>query len=253
MVPGCGKSQAEEESADDSLQKVLDSGQLIVGVDANFPPMSFTDDTGEIIGFDMDAAEECCARLGIRLIKKPIDWEKKEELLNNGEIDCIWSAMSITPEREQSMELTRPYMKNKMIFIVPKDSDVRNIHSLAGKKVGVQSGSTALDTLEASDIYDELSVITNDSNLELLEMLRLGELDSILIDSVLAYYSVFSGEDSYYVLSDSLGEDKYAIGFRKEDKELCGRIEDLLGELAADGTLGGISQKWFGYDITIAR
>ncbi len=250
---GCGKEQRTERSADGSLEKLMASGQLVLGLDPGFPPMGFRDEAGEIVGFDIDVARECCRRLGVRLVCQPIDWDAKEDLLNSGEIDCIWNGMSITPEREKNMCLSRPYMKNKLIFLVPQTSEAGNSRDLAGKTVGVQTGSTACDIIKDSALYGEITVVENDSNMLLLDKLRAGELDSILIDSIFAYYSVFSGEDSFYVLSDSLGEEKYAIGFRKGDEALCDRVQELLDEMRADGTLGSISHKWFGYDITVAR
>ena len=253
FVTGCGGGRSEEPSGDDSLKKVLDSGQLVIGLDPNFPPMGFTDGTGEVVGFDIDVARECCERLGIALVSTPIDWDMKDELLNGGEIDCIWNGMSITPERQESMELSMPYMKNKLIFLVPQTSEAKNSRDLKGKKVGVQSSSTASDMLKDFDLYGNITVVENDSNVELLGKLRNGEVDAILIDSVFAYYSIFSRDDSFYVLSDSLGEEKYAIGFRKGDRKLRDRIQELVDEMRADGTLAGISKKWFSYDITIAR
>ncbi len=252
-MAGCGEGQRMDLSADSSLKKVMESGQLVLGLDPAFPPMGFMDESGEIVGFDIDVARECCDRMGIRLVCRPIDWDAKEDILNSGEIDCIWNGMSITPERENNMSLSRPYMKNKLIFLVTQTSEARYSQDLAGKKVGVQSGSTACDVLKASELYEDITIVESGSNMELLEKLRTGELDSILIDSIFAYHSVFSSDDSFYVLSDSLGEEKYAIGFRKGDGELCDKIQELMDEMRADGTLAGISHKWFGYDITIAR
>ena len=80
-----------------------------------------------------------------------------------------------------------------------------------------------------------------------------GTLDAILTDSVLAYYFIYTSEEQYYVLSDSLGEEGYAIGFRKDDRALRDRVQEIIDEMGADGTLGEISQKWFGADITIVR
>jgi len=74
---------------DNSWQKVLDAKKLVLGLDASFPPMGFTDETNNIVGFDIDVAQEVCDRLGIELVKQPINWDTKEEDLNLGKIDCI--------------------------------------------------------------------------------------------------------------------------------------------------------------------
>lgn len=247
---GCARKSAP--APDDSLQKVLDAGELVIGMDGGFLTMGFFNDEGELVGFDVDAAREVCRRLGIKLTTQIIDWRAKEETLNSGKIDCIWSAMSVTPARAEAMNLSDPYMQNELIFVVPNGSDAKTPRDLKGKTVGVQPATTSQDTLEASDIYADISVELGDYP-TLLKRLFDGQLDAVLIDSTFAYNYIFTGDKRFYVLSDSLGEEEYAIGFRKNDQALRDKIQEVLDEMAADGTLGEISKKWFGSDITIVR
>lgn len=102
MLAGCKDSSVQ---TDDSLQKVLDKKEFVLGLDANYPPMGFTDENGELVGFDLDVAQEVCNRLGVSLVKHPIDWDEKENELNNGTIDCIWNALSVTQERRRAVRL----------------------------------------------------------------------------------------------------------------------------------------------------
>ena len=88
----------------------------------------------------------------------------------------------------------------------------------------------------------------------LVDKLNKGEIDAAVIDSVSAYYFMFSSEEQqYFTLSDSLDEEDYAIGFRKNDRKLRDKIQEIISEMKADGTLGNISKKWFGSDITTVR
>ncbi len=249
---GC-HDRAEAVKKDGSLKEVLHKGQLVLGLDANFPPMGFTDKNGKIVGFDIDVASHVCARLGVELVTKPIDWSEKERLLNDGTIDCIWNGMSVTPERSESMCLSEPYMKNEMIFMIPQDSDARGTMDLPGRTIGVQSGSTAQESLEAADFYSEITVVTFGDNLEMLGQLDEGNLDAVLVDSVVAYYYTSISDEHYFVLPDSLSEEKIAIGFRKDDLELRNRVQEIINDMKADGMLGIISTKWFGGDITIVK
>ena len=251
---GCKASpQPVNAVKDDSLQKVLDSKQLVIGLDDSYPPMGFRDETGEIVGFDIDVANEVCDRLGITLVKQPIDWDKKEEELNSGAIDCIWNGMSVTPERAEAMTLSEPYLKNTLIFVVTERSDAKGLRDLKGKTIGVQSGSTVVDALKSSSIIGDITVAEYDDNTKLVEELSRGKVDAILIDSIAAYYFIFSGNDKFYVLSDSISEEECAIGFRKGDLSLHDKIQEIISEMKADGSLGKISTKWFGTDITIVR
>ena len=251
-IAGCG-AQKETTGKDDSLQKVLDAKQLILGFDTAFPPMGFIDESGESVGFDIDMAREVCDRLGIELVVRGIDWDAKEDDLNDGRIDCIWNGLSITPDRAESMNLSEPYMKNELIFVVAGNSDVKEMQDLVGRKVGVQSGSTAQEALEASDLYADVLVVQSDTHQENVQKLIRGEVDAVLIDSVAAYYSVFSSDAKYYVLPESLGQEEYAVGFRKGDQALRDAVQKTISEMKADGTLGKISEKWFGSDITTVK
>ena len=252
-MTGCGGPQTDAAQDDGSLEKILNAKQLVLGLDASFPPMGFTDEAGEIVGFDIDMAQEVCERLGVTLVKRPIDWDTKEEDLNTGAIDCIWNGLSVTPGRAESMNLSEPYMKNQQIFVVLGDSDAKGLRDLSGARVGVQSGSTAQEALEESSLYGSVEITALGDNLELMELLRAGSLDAVLLDSVVAYYYISASEESYFVLPDSLSEEKFAVGFRKGDQALRDRVQELISDMKADGTLGEISRKWFGSDITTVK
>ena len=240
-------------ASDDSLQKVLDAKKLVLGLDASFPPMGFTDESNEIVGFDIDVAQEVCDRLGIELVKQPINWDTKEEDLNLGKIDCIWNGMSINAARAEAMNLSEPYMKNEMIFVVPGDSDVKSMNDLSGKTVGVQNGSTAQEILEASDLYANITVTPLDDNVTLLNNMELGFSDAVFLDSVVAYYFIASNNKDFFVLPGNLEDEEYAIGFRKADQTLRDKVQATLSEMKADGKLAEISTKWFGSDVTTVK
>ncbi len=238
---------------DGSLQKMLDAGRLVIGLDPAYPPMGFADESGAFAGFDIDMAQAVCERLGVELVMQPISWETKEETLNSGEIDCIWNGMSITPARAESMNLSDPYIQNELIFLVPRSSKAREPDDLAGGRVGAQPGSTTQEVLEASELSASISIVLDDDLQALMDNLQNGELDAVLIDSLFAYYYISMNDAHFYVLSDSLSEEECAIGFRKGDQTLRDAVQKTINDIAADGTLGNISKKWFGCDITIVR
>ncbi len=240
-------------AADDSLQKVLDAKKLVLGLDASFPPMGFTDEANNIVGFDIDVAEEVCNRMGITLVKQPIVWENKEEDLNIGKIDCIWNGMSINAARAEAMNLSEAYMKNEMIFVVPGDSTVKTMDDLKGKTIGVQNGSSAQEILEASDLFKDIKVTPLEDNVTLLSQMELGFSDAVFLDSVVAYYFIQENHKDYVVLPGNLESEEYAIGFRKADQALRDKVQETLSAMKADGKLGEISTKWFGSDVTTVK
>lgn len=255
---GCGSGSDEKESSysaesDKSLQKVLDSGKFILGLDATFKPMGYTDENDEIVGFDIDVAEEVCSRMGVELVKQPINWDTKEQDLNVGKIDCIWNGMSVNPGREEEMNLSEPYMKNSMVFVVGASSEAKGMEDLKGKTIAVQNGSTAQEILESCDIAGDITVQAMATNVEALQQLDLAIVDAVFLDSVVANYEIQTSGKDYVVLPDGLEEEEYAIGFRKNDQKLRDEVQKILSEMKADGKLGEISTKWFGNDITTVK
>ncbi|MBR4195443.1 MAG: amino acid carrier protein [Synergistaceae bacterium] len=237
---------------DVSLQRVLEAGHIVLGVDSAFPPMSFVSDNGEIVGFDIELMREVSDRLGIELVVRPIEWGNKENELRDGTIDCIGS-MSVVSEAAKSINLSESYVKEDLIFVIRSDSKIKWLRDLKGKTIGVQAGSTTQDALNATDIINDVTVVPLADNMLALRQLKEGKIDAALVDSLVAFYFIFSSNERYFVLSDNLGEEELAIGFRKNDRKLRDKVQDVISDMKADGTLGKISQKWFGSDITIVK
>ena len=244
-------ASGESESGEDlSLQKVKDAGKFVLGLDATFKPMGYTDENNEIVGFDIDLAEAVCEKLGVELVKEPINWDTKEQDLSVGKIDCILNGLSVSPSREEAFNLSEPYMKNAMVFVVPESSDINSVDDLAGKKVIVQNGSTAQDTLAASQLAANMEISSIATNVEALQQMDINLVDAVFMDEVVAQYEIQNSGKAYRILDEGLSEEEYAIAFRKEDQALRDEVQKILSELKADGTVGEISTKWFGSDIT---
>jgi len=232
-----------------------DTKKFVLGLDDSFPPMGFKDENQKIVGFDIDVATEVCKRLGYELELKPISWTAKEMELNTKSIDCIWNGLSRSPEREEAMLLSDSYMKNNQVAVVLASSDMTKLADLAGKKVVVQSGSTANDAVEAdADFKNSLGeLISVSDNVQAMLDLETKGSDAVVMDEVVArYYMEKEGnKGKFKLLEGVLAEEEYAIAFRKGDTELCKAVNDTLKAMAADGKLAEIAKKWFGEDITI--
>ena len=256
MLVGVMAHHTFAETADPSLDAVINKGTLVLGLDDTFPPMGFRDeDTNEIIGYDIDLAKEVAARLGVTLVCQPIDWAAKELELSSGNIDCIWNGMSITPEREESMAMSLPYMNNQIVLVVKDGTGIASLADLAGKDVAVQGGSFAEEVLETydeyADLYAAVNVLAYDEYLTALMDLQQGGVAGVLIDLVVAEYRIAGLGDDSLVVIDALEDDLYGIGFRKDDVALRDKVNALLLEMEADGTIAQISEKWFGKNISI--
>ena len=250
MMLVCGFAHAE----DNSVQAIVDKGTFVLGLDDSFPPMGFRDENNEIVGFDIDVAKVVAEKLGVEFIAQPIAWDAKELELNSKNIDCIWNGMSITPEREASMAMTFPYLNNQMVFYVKADSGLDTVEKLAGKTIAVQNGSYAEELLggdfaDLAATFDE--VLGYDEYLTALMDLQHGGCDAVLIDLVVGEYKVSGMGASDLMAGAALADDNYGIGFRKEDAALRDKVQEILIEMKADGTLAEICKKWFTEDITV--
>ncbi len=238
-------------SKDESLKKVKDAGKIILGLDATFKPMGFTDENDQIVGFDIDVAKEVCKRMGVSLELYAVNWDTKEQDLNAGTIDLIWNGLSVSDERKQVMLMSEPYMDNEMVFVVNGSSEIKELSDLKDAKIGVQNGSTALDILNASEVVaNGATPVELATNVEALQQLELNMVDAVFMDSVVANYEIVSTGKDYKLLEEGLSSEQYAIGFRLGDQALCDEVTKTLKEMVSDGTLAKISTEWFGSDVT---
>lgn len=247
-----------KEQEDTSLDYILNKGELILGLDDAFPPMGFRDDSGEIVGFDIDLAKAVCEKLGVELVIQPINWPTKENELNTKNVDCLWNGFSVTPEREEKLTLSIPYMENAIAIVVTKDSGIKSKEDMEGKRLAVQGGSSAEEALymdENKEFRESLGEINSgfDDYVTALMDLETGNSDAVLMDSVVASYMIHEAGKDFVVLDDHLVAEKYAVGFRKGEEALAEAVNNALRELKADGTVEEISTKWFGSDITIIQ
>ena len=235
---------------DNSLQNVLDKGTLVLGLDDSFPPMGFRDENNNIVGFDIDVATEVANRMGVELKLQPIEWSTKEMELNTGSVDCLWNGLSIDDERKQAMDLSEPYMTNRMVLVVLNDSEYTDQASLAGKTIGVQNCSTAEKILEESDFSKTIgNTIGFKDNVTAFMELETKGIDAIFMDEVVANYAITSQNKDFKVLEDGLTEEEYAVGFKKGNTALKNEVQKYIVEMKADGTMTQISEKWFGKDV----
>ena len=163
-----------------------------IGTESTYPPYEFRDESGALVGFDVDLAKEASKRLGREAEFKAIDWSSKEMELDNGNIDCIWNGMTINQGRLDTMYFTKPYLANEQIILTGDNSKITGKATLSGKVVAAQSGSSGLEAVEADtatkDTFKEL--VTYDDYVSAYQDLKVGRIDALVIDSVVGYYLI---------------------------------------------------------------
>nr|WP_330370750.1 amino acid ABC transporter substrate-binding protein [Johnsonella ignava] len=239
----------QDEKTENSEEK------FVVGFDKDFPPMGFVGDSGEYEGFDLDLAKETAQKLGMEIVYQPIAWDAKELELENGNIDCIWNGFTMTG-REDGYTWSMPYMENSQVFVVKKDSGIKDLAGLKGKNVEVQVDSSAdaalKDKAEIAGTFGQLITVA-DYNTAFMD-LEMGAADAVAMDIVVAGYQIEKrNSDDFVILDEKLSSEQYAIGFKKGNTQLRDKVDKTLKEMAQEGTLKKVSEKWFGRDVTIVK
>lgn len=236
-----------------SVEDIKAKGELIIGLDDTFAPMGFRDEAGNLVGFDIDLATAVCESLGVKATFKPIDWSAKELELSSGNIDCVWNGMSITPERQEGMSLSQPYLNNVIAVMSAEGVTVSAEADLEGKNIGVQAGSAALEAVKASDIYSKIegSLTEYPTYDEVILDMQAGRLDCMIIDEVYGSYKNSKLNNIFTVAPFNFGDDLYAIGFRKSDAALRDAVNETIDGLIESGKAAEISKTWFGTDIVV--
>jgi polar amino acid transport system substrate-binding protein len=250
VFTACGGSSSDTETSDGGDQ--YGEGYVFKhGFDLDYPPYSYRDDNGEVGGFDVEMAKAVCEYYGWEYESVPFNWDAKDAELNAGSCDCIWSGFTQNG-REDDYLWSKPYSDNTQKIMVKKDSGIKSLADLEGKKVGVQTATSAYDLLqndneeeggqaalankfESLEVYETYTIAFND--------LKAGAIDAIAIDVTSGNF-LMSNEDGYTFLDEDLGSEVYAIGFRKDDTELCEKINAALDALAEDGTVEKIAANY---------
>lgn len=253
VAVGCGKTTEgqsdgnEDKKTESTSDSVTNGGNtFVVGFDAEYPPYGYMDDNGEYTGFDLELAQAVCDIEGWELEKKPINWDSKDMELNSGSIDCIWNGFTMNG-REDDYTFSTPYVDNSQVIVVSESAGIESLEDLAGKVVGVQAASAALDVLNGdqktlADTFASLNEFA-DYNTAFTE-LQAGALDALAIDIGVAKYQINSRGDGYVILDETLNKEQYAIGFKKGNDELCEKVNADLQTLTNDGTVAKLAEKY---------
>jgi polar amino acid transport system substrate-binding protein len=254
IFAGCGSSSTQTEKTDEATTEAaaaaVDAGDGTFvfkhGFDLDYPPYSYIDDSGKTGGFDVEMAQAVCNYYGWEYKAVPFNWDAKDAELNAGSCDCIWSGFTMNG-RENDYLWSKAYSDNTQMIMVNKNSDIKTLADLKGKIVGVQTSTSAYDLLNEGDqkdlratfadmpVYETYTIAFND--------LKAGAIDAIAIDVTSGNF-LMKDETDYVFLDEVLGSEQYAIGFRKDDTELCEKINAALDALVADGTYEEIGKKY---------
>ncbi|WP_312907375.1 transporter substrate-binding domain-containing protein [Natronosalvus caseinilyticus] len=224
-----------------------DEDVIVPGTASGFPPFEYTED-GELVGFDIDLAEEAIDRAGYEVGDwTDIEFDSLIPSLTEGDIDLIAAAMTINEERQEAIAFSDPYYESNQAVLVAAGGDVNpsSVEDLEGLVVGAQSGTTGEDEVEA--LVDEGILEGDDTrpydNYTLaVQDLENGNVDAIVIDIPVAQ-NFADSRDVEVAFEIETGE-VFGLGMRQDDDRL-GDINDAIAEIQDDGTYEELVENWF--------
>ena len=232
----------------DQLADIKAAGKIVVGSDTTYPPFEFRDASGNIIGFDVDFANELASRLGVTAEIKSVVWDTIIPQLKNGEFDIIISAMTITEERSQEIDFSIPYYNSTQAILVYKGNpwNIQNENDLdqEGLKVGVQIGTTS--DIWATQNLKKATIVRLDTFDALFPKMNLKELDVILGDLPVVAYAAKQGTVNGEVVASFGTPEQFGVGVRKGETNLLNAINNAIKGMLDDGTYDKIFADWFG-------
>lgn len=225
--------------------------ELVIGY-TDYKPMNYTDDNGKLVGFDTEFAEAVCKKLGYTPKFQLIEWNNKYMELSSGNIDCIWNGFTFNcadddgVQRADKVDFSYAYMNNEQCVVVKADrlAELNDKAALAGKKVSAENGSAG-EGVAKGLIGDNGTYIGATAQSDTLKELASGNVDFVVIDKTMAKSIVGQGDYKTLSIADKVAieSEQYAIGFEK-GSELTAKVNGAIKELAADGTLDKLAEKY---------
>lgn len=273
-LAGCGGSGEKKESATEAATKAatadtaatadsagedwtyLESkGNLVIGI-TYFEPMNYMDENNELTGFETDFAKAVCEELKLEPKFQEIDWDSKEIELKTKSIDCIWNGLTITPERQENMDISIPYMENKQVMVCNKDKVAQFEESVEGASVVAESGSAGEDVAKEDEFFKGADYQPVQSQSTALLEVKAGTADIAIIDFVMSKGTI--REDSDFadlavVEEKTFSPEQYGIALRKNSAVTLEKFNAAIKAVNDSGKLKEIADKYNLADLLIVK
>ena len=242
-VSACGDSGESADTAEGELE-LINPGTLTVCSDIPYPPFDMREGD-KYTGFDGDLMNEIADGLGLELEVKDSSFEGLQSglALNSNQCDVVSAAMTITEAREENIDFTDPYYDSKQSLLVPTNSDISTIDDLAGKKVGVQQGTTG-KTYAEENAPDSAQLVSFPSDGEMYPAIQAGQVDALLQD--LPVNLSHEQEGGFKIVETYDTGEQYGFAVREEGSEaLLEALNEQLQKLRDNGTYDELYSKYF--------
>jgi polar amino acid transport system substrate-binding protein len=256
----CGKKEAPPASAPASAPAPVAAPApppvkvYTVGTDAAYAPFEKMSASNEVEGFTVDVLKAAAAKGGFEVKFVNTPWEGIFKTLDSGERDIVASSVTITDERKQSMDFSKPYFDAVQLIAVKADSKVAKFDDLKKLKVGVQTGTTGDEVVQKLLGKTSANIKRFESTPLALQELAAGGVGAVVADNgVVQHYIANNPTANFKSVSDaSFVPEQYGFAVKKGNAELLAKINTGIDAIKADGSYNGIMAKYFGAKSTAA-
>lgn len=230
------------------LENILANKKLVIGI-TDFEPMDYQDANGKWIGFDAELAEKVCEKLGVTAEFKLIIWDKNIIELNGKTIDCIWNGFTIDEDRAANVTFSKEYMINRQAIVINKDNAEKftDIASLNDASFTAEKGSAGEKAIKANATLKDNKYVGVNGQIDALKEVLSKTSDAAVLDYTMGAYLINKEGSDFAKLmvldAEITAKEYYGIGFRK-GSDLADKVNGILKELEADGTIKAIAEKY---------
>lgn len=228
-----------------SINDIVSSGKVRIGVNSGAPPFSLVDAKGTAVGYDVDVANLLAKYLGVAVEITPYPTASRIPALEAGKVDIVVATLSPTPARARAVMFTMPYSTFQLVVLAPKESAIKSIADLAGKKVGVSRGTPQeVALMRAAPKNAQLARFDDDSTT--MQSVISGQVDAIAIPETVFIELRKVRPDIGVEPKFALFNQFMSIAVRKDAFELRQWLNTTLSFIKQNGELDEISKKWTG-------
>lgn len=236
--------------AQTTLEKIQSAGEINVGLEFGRPPWGYKDEKLESTGFDMEAAKLIADGLGVKLNIVELTLPNRIPFLTSGKVDTVISTFSITPQRLEVIDFSKPYGSAIVGVAAAKSSEMTSVKDLAGVRVGVTRGSTS-DTALTEQAPDA-DIVRFDDESTTMAAFSSGQVDAAVTEPATLKAVADKNPSLNAELKFTLVEFPIGAGLRKEDDDLEAAINEQIKKNLENGKLNELYQQFFGVDLSPA-
>ena len=231
---------------DSALDEVEDRGTVRIGVRNDNPPMSFLDDSGAWIGFDVDLATALAIELDAELELVVVDGTTRISFVQSGNVDMSIASMNHTRARDEAIDFSITYFWDNQSFLI-RTGTYGSIDDLIGQTVAANAGSSAIPSWEAHVAErggDAPDIVEFDDKLAAMQALRDGAVEGYSEDNI-TLLALAAGDPGLTLLPGGHNPVQFGIGLPVNDSAWRDRVNFAIQELWIEGTYSEIYDRWF--------